>query len=91
MIPLQASFGVFEQLAEYGVLGLLTLGLGFVVWWLLRRQLKGEEQLRIQVTSLQDDLGRYVREDRDRLGKAIDDNTRALNELRSSINHTIQH
>ena len=89
MITLQASFGVFEQLADYGVLGLLTLGLGFVVWWLLRRQLQGEEQLRTQVSTLQEDLNKYVREDRDRLSSAIEENTRTLTAVKSSIDNLI--
>lgn len=87
MTTLQASFGVFEQLADYGILGLLTLGLGFVVWWLLRRQLQGEDQLRTQTNTLQDDLNNYVREDRDRLSSALTENTRSLIELQKTVNN----
>ncbi len=33
------DFGVFTQLADYGALGLAVLGLGFVAWFLFKRNL----------------------------------------------------
>ena len=33
------DFGVFNQLADYGALGLAVLGLGFVAWFLFKRNL----------------------------------------------------
>ena len=33
------SFGVFETLTQYGALGVVVLGLGAVLWFMLKRQL----------------------------------------------------
>ena len=87
MITLQAaSLGVFEQLADYGILGIMTLGLGSAVWWLLRRQLKSEEELKSQVNTLQASLNNYVREDRDKLANAVVENSKALHDSVAKIN-----
>jgi hypothetical protein len=87
MIPLQAEIGmgVFEQLADYGVLGLLTLGLGFIVWNMMKRQLASEDRLKSQVEDLQKEMTTYVRTDRDRVTQAVENNTKALNDLKDVI------
>jgi hypothetical protein len=40
------NFGVFEQLANYGVLGLAVLALGAVGWIFLKRHLDENDRLR---------------------------------------------
>jgi len=46
-IFLQAqSFGVFETLTQYGALGVIVLGLGAVLWFMLKRQLASEDELK---------------------------------------------
>lgn len=40
------SFGIFEQLANYGALGLVALALGAVVWMYIKRQLDENDRLR---------------------------------------------
>ena len=46
-IFLQAqSFGVFETLTQYGALGVIVLGLGAVLWYMLKRQLASEDELK---------------------------------------------
>jgi len=39
-------FGVFEQLANYGVLGLAVLALGAVTWFFIKRHLDENDKLR---------------------------------------------
>lgn len=87
MIVLQAEtgMGVFEQLADYGVLGLLTLGLGFIVWNMMKRQLASEDRLKGQVEDLQKEMTTYIRTDRDRVTQAVENNTHALNDLKEVI------
>lgn len=87
MLLLQAEvgMGIFEQLADYGVLGLLTLGLGFVVWNMLKRQLASEDTLKSKVDELQKEMNTYVRTDRDRVTQAVENNTKALNDLKDVI------
>jgi hypothetical protein len=38
-------FGVFEQLANYGALGLCVLALGAVCWMFIKRQLDEKDRL----------------------------------------------
>lgn len=87
MILLQSSegFGVFKALAEYGVLGLVTLALGFVVWFLLRRELNAEQKQRERVDQLQRDLTKYITEDRTDMIKVLRDNTEAFGRLEKAI------
>ena len=39
------DFGVFEQLADYGPLGLAVLALGYVAWMFLKRHLAEKDRL----------------------------------------------
>ena len=40
------DFGVFEQLADYGPLGLAVLALGYVAWLFIKRYLDETKQLK---------------------------------------------
>jgi hypothetical protein len=79
------SFGIFETLTQYGALGVITLGLGYVVWSLLKRQIASEDRLKTQVEELQKEMNSYVRNDQAKLTTAIDNNTKALADLKDFI------
>ena len=86
MVLLQAqSFGVFETLAQYGALGVITLGLGAALWFLLKRQIASEDRLKIKVDELQKEMTDYVRNDQNHMKQTIDNNTKALTDLRDLI------
>ena len=40
------DFGVFNQLGDYGVLGLATLALGYVAWLFIKRHLAEKDELK---------------------------------------------
>jgi hypothetical protein len=40
------NFGVFEQLSNYGALGLIVLALGAVCWFFIKRNLDEQDRLR---------------------------------------------
>jgi len=40
------NFGVFEQLSNYGALGLVVLALGAVCWFFIKRNLDEQDRLR---------------------------------------------
>ena len=40
------NFGVFEQLSNYGALGLAVLALGAVCWFFIKRNLDEQDRLR---------------------------------------------
>ena len=82
---LQAQFGVFETLTQYGALGVITLGLGAALWFLLKRQIASEDRLKAQVDELQKEMNDYMRNDQNQLKSAIENNTKALQELRDII------
>ena len=58
MILLQA-FGVFETLTQYGALGVITLGLGAALWFLLKRQIASEDRLKARVDELEKEIKDY--------------------------------
>lgn len=86
MILLQTQpFGVFETLTQYGALGVITLGLGAALWSLLKRQIASEDRLKVKVEELQKEMNDYIRNDQNNMKQTIDNNTRALSDLRDLI------
>jgi cell division protein FtsB len=85
MVLLQSSFGVFETLSQYGALGIVTLALGTCLWYLLKRQLASEDSLKKDVAALQKELNDYIRNDQKILKETIDNNTKALHDIRDMI------
>jgi cell division protein FtsB len=87
MILIEAvpSFGVFETLSQYGALGVVTLALGGALWYLLKRQLASEDNLKKDLQALQKELNDYIRDDQKVLKETIDNNTKALHDLRDMM------
>jgi uncharacterized protein HemX len=73
------SFGVFETLTQYGALGVVVLGLGAVLWFMLKRQLASEDKLKTKVDELQKELTTYI------ASEALNNNTKALEKLQDII------
>lgn len=40
------NFGVFEQLANYGALGIAALALGALAWFFIKRNMEEQDRLR---------------------------------------------
>ena len=85
MILQVESFGVFETLTQYGALGVMTLGLGAALWFLLKRQIASEDRLKAKVDELQKELNDYIKQDRSVLKETIDNNTKAFQDLRDIV------
>jgi hypothetical protein len=47
------SFGIFDQLANYGALGLVVLAMGAVGWMLLKRQLDDKDRMQRRLEELE--------------------------------------
>ena len=60
------SFGPFEVLTQYGVLGFAVLALGYLCWMFLNKLLKSEEDLKARVEELEGDY-------RDELEKKLEE------------------
>jgi uncharacterized membrane-anchored protein YhcB (DUF1043 family) len=72
------SFGIFDSLQQYGILGLVVLALGYVVWILFNRTLKSEDDLKKKVDELEG-------EHREELNKTIKDSVKSSNSLKDTI------
>lgn len=79
------SFGVFEALTQYGALGIVTIGLGVALWYLLKRQIESEDELKSRVDDLQKELNDYIRNDAARMKEVLESNTKALQDLKDLI------
>jgi hypothetical protein len=72
------SFGPFEVLTQYGVLGFAVLALGYLCWMFLNKLLKSEEELKAKVEELEGDY-------RDELEKKLEENTESSKSLKETI------
>lgn len=72
------SFGPFEVLTQYGVLGFAVLGLGYLCWIFLNKLMKSEEDYRARVEELE---GEY-RED---LEKKLEESTESSKSLKETV------
>jgi hypothetical protein len=72
------SFGIFDSLAQYGVLGFAVMGLGYLCWTFLNRLMKSEDDLRERVKDLEGDY-------RDDFEKTLKDNTESSKSLKDTI------
>ena len=72
------SFGIFESLTDYGILGFAVLGLGYLCWTFLNRLMKSEEDYKKRVEELEGEL-------RDEVSDAIKKNTESAKTLKETI------
>jgi len=79
------SFGIFESLVQYGALGIITVGLGVALWFLLKRQIASEDKLKTRVDELQKELNDYIKHDASHMKEVLDNNTRVLQDLKDII------
>ncbi len=50
------NFGVFEQLVNYGALGLIVLALGALGWMFIKRNLAEKDRLLAKIDELEKEL-----------------------------------
>jgi hypothetical protein len=50
------DFGVFEQLANYGALGIVSLAVGALVWFLIKKNLAEKDRLQAKIDELEKEL-----------------------------------
>lgn len=72
------SFGIFESLTDYGILGFAVLGLGYLCWIFLNRLMKSEEEYKKRVEELEGEI-------RDEVTDAIKKNTESSKTLKETI------
>lgn len=72
------SFGIFESLTDYGILGFAVLGLGYLCWMFLNRLMKSEDDYKKRVEELEGEI-------RDEVSDAIKKNTDSAKTLKETI------
>jgi hypothetical protein len=72
------SFGIFDSLAQYGILGFAVLALGYLCWVFLVKLMKSEEEYRQRLENLE---GEY-RED---LEKKLEESTTSSKTLYETV------
>jgi hypothetical protein len=75
----------FETLTQYGALGVITLGLGAALWFLLKRQIASEDRLKSKVEELQKEINDYIKQDQNKIKETVENNTKALDNLKEII------
>jgi hypothetical protein len=83
--PIVPSFGIFETLAQYGALGIVVLAMGAALWYLLKRMMKTEDELKEKLDTLQSEMNNYIRNDQSKLKEVIENNSRAMNDLKEVV------
>jgi uncharacterized membrane-anchored protein YhcB (DUF1043 family) len=81
----QESFGVFETLTQYGALGVITLALGYALYYLLKRQIASEDKLKAELEELRKEMNAYLRNDNSTMKSTIENNTKAINDLKDML------
>jgi hypothetical protein len=56
------SFGIFDTLADYGILGFAVLALGYLCWMFLNRLMKSEDDLKARIKELETDVQNTLKE-----------------------------
>jgi hypothetical protein len=72
------SFGPFEVLTQYGVLGFAVLALGYLCWMFLNRLMKSEDDLKAKVNELE---GEY----REKLDDKLTESTESSKSLKEIV------
>lgn len=50
------NFGVFEQLINYGVLGIAVLAVGALVWFFIKKTLAEKDRMQAKIDELEKEL-----------------------------------
>ena len=79
------TFAIQTQLLQYGVLGIVAFVLGYFAWMSYKKLIDRNDSLERKVDNLQKEVRALLVEERDRMSKIVEENTKAINELRQII------
>ena len=77
--PIQSAF------VQYGVLGITAFLLGYFAWNSYKKLVDRNDALEKKVDNLQLEVRALLVEERDRMSRIVEENTKAINELRQII------
>lgn len=83
---LQVNSYPFQQtFLQYGVLGIVAFVLGYFAWNSYKKLVERNDALEKKVDNLQEEVRQLLVVERDRMSKIIEENTKAITELRQII------
>jgi len=77
--------GIQNYILQYGILGIITVALAYVAFQQYQKLVERNTTLEEKIDKVQQEMNDLLIEERDRMSKLIEDNTRALNELQKVI------
>lgn len=72
-------------LLQYGLLGVISIVLAYIAWSQYQKLVERNEALEEKVDGLQEEMNNLLIEERDRMSKLVEENTKALSELHRTI------
>ena len=79
------SDGIQNYVLQYGILGVITVVLAYIAFQQYQKLIERNEMLEEKIDRVQREMNDLLIEERDRMMKLIEDNTKALNELQKAI------
>lgn len=84
-IPQDSISAVQNTALQYGILGILAFILSYFAWNQFKRLTQKNDELEKKVDVLQDEMMSMIIEEKERLASLVQENTKALNDLRNTI------
>ena len=81
---------ISHSLLEYGILGIATVVLGYVVYSQWKNIVKKNVELDNRLTDLQTDMRKYLESDKIQLMEVIQHNTQAFNQLQELMKEIVK-
>ena len=79
------SDGIQNYVLQYGILGVITVVLAYVAFQQYQKLIERNDMLEEKIDKVQREMNDLLIEERDRMIKLIEENTKALNELQKAI------
>ena len=79
------SDGIQNYVLQYGILGVITVVLAYVAFQQYQKLIERNDMLEEKIDKVQKEMNDLLIEERDRMMKLIEENTKALNELQKAI------
>ena len=78
-----------QHLYEYGILGILVAAFGYALWQQWKRTNAKNDSLEARVDNLQEQMRRYLDEEKAEMLKVIRDNTQAFMDLKEIMSQIV--